>query len=146
LTKKNIRRLVIAPKPFFLTRFMARRVRDRYDGRMLSATATRRLVTLLLLLYVALQGYAAAAPVLMPHMNHAACGEQHGQSHDQQQGMADCLAQCQLCGGLAMAPGFGKPSAPAPHDLTGPRIAIIAAQYDGESHPPQQARAPPGLL
>ncbi len=118
---------------------MARRSARRYDGPMLSRPATRRLAILLMLLYAALQGYAAAAPLIMPHSGHAACGGHH----EQQKGMADCLAQCQLCGGLALAPGFGKPSAPAPNDLTGPRIAIIAAQYDGESHPPQQARAPP---
>ena len=110
--------------------------------------ATRRFITLLLLLYVALQGYAAAVQVAMPAaMDHAACAEHHNEhdGHDghDQHGMADCLAQCQLCGGPALAPGFGKPSAPVPHDLTGPRIAIIAAQYDGESHLPQQARAPP---
>ena len=99
----------------------------------------RRFIVLLVLLYAALQAYAAAAPAAMPRAG-AACGEHR--SH-QQHGMADCLAQCQLCGALALAPGFGKPSAPAPHDLTGPRIAIIAAQYDGDSRPPQQARGPP---
>ena len=119
--------------------------------------ATRRFVTLLLLLTVALQGYAAAAQVAMPAaMDQAACAEHHndhddhderderdGQDGHDQHGMADCFAQCQLCAGPALAPGFGKPSAPVPHDLTGPRIAIIAAQHDGESHLPQQARAPP---
>jgi hypothetical protein len=99
-----------------------------------------RFIVLLLLLYATLQGYVAAAPIAMPPAGHAACGEHHSNG---QHGMADCLAQCQLCGALAMAPGFGKPSAPAPHDLTGPRTAIIAAQYDGESRPPQQARGPP---
>lgn len=108
---------------------------------MFSRHATRRLLALLLLLYAALQSYAAAAQAAMPQLEHAACGEQHGQHHEQ--GMADCLAQCQQCSGLALAPGFGKPSAPAPHDLTGPRSAIIAANHDGASHLPQQARAPP---
>ncbi|MCE3262825.1 MAG: hypothetical protein K0R43_1904 [Pseudoduganella sp.] len=105
---------------------------------------TRRCITLLLLLYVALQGYAAAAQVTMPMVDHAACSGHHDQQdiHDDH-GMADCLAQCQLCSGPALAPGFSKPSAPAPHDLTGPRTAIIAAKHDGESHLPQQARAPP---
>ncbi len=100
----------------------------------------RRFTVLLVLLYAALQGYAAAAPVAMPRTCPAACAEHH--SH-QQHGMADCLAQCQLCGALALAPGFGKPSAPAPNDLTGPRSAIIAAQFDGDSLPPRQARGPP---
>lgn len=108
---------------------------------MYPQTVTRRFIALLLLLYAALQGYAAAAQVAMPMVEHAACAE-HQYGHDQH-GMADCLAQCQLCGGLAMAPGFGRHSVPTPHDLTGPRIAITAAQYGGESHPPQQARAPP---
>lgn len=108
---------------------------------MFSHRTTRRFVTLLLLLYVALQGYAAAAQVAMPMMDHAACAEHHD-GYDQH-GMTDCFTQCTLCGALAMAPGYSKPSAPAPHDLTGPRIAIIAAQYDGESHLPHQARGPP---
>lgn len=101
----------------------------------------RRFLTLLLLLYAAMQGYAAAAQVAMPSMDHAACAEHHNGHH--QHGMADCFAQCLLCSGLATAPGFSRPSAPAPYDLTGPRTAIIAAQYDGESRPPQQARGPP---
>jgi hypothetical protein len=111
---------------------------------MFSHRFTRRCITLLLLLYVALQGYAAAAQVAMPMVQHTACSEHHEQHGNQDEhGMADCFAQCQLCSGLAMAPGFSKPSAPAPHDLTGPRTAIIAAKHDGESHLPQQARAPP---
>ena len=114
---------------------------DRYDGYMFSHRATRRFVSLLLLLYVALQGYAAAAQSAVPMTDHAAC-EEHHDSH-QQHGMADCFAQCTLCNGLALAPGFSKPSAPASHDLTGPRTAITAAQYDGESHLPHQARGPP---
>jgi len=108
---------------------------------MFSHRATRRLVTLLLLLYVTLQGYAAAAQAAMPMMDHATCAEHH-EGHDQQ-GMADCFTQCTLCAAPAMAPGYNKPSAPAPHDLTGPRTAITAAQYDGESHLPHQARGPP---
>jgi len=104
----------------------------------------RRFVTLLLLLYVALQSYAAAAQAAMPLMNHAACADHH-ESHDQH-GMADCFAHCTLCSAPAIAPGFGKPSVPVPHDLTGPRTAIFAAQYDGESHLPQQARGPPGAI
>lgn len=122
----------------------------RYDGCMFPQRFTRRLITLLLLLYVALQGYAAAAQAAMPMgamQDHAACSEHHDdhKDHDDQDqhGMADCFAQCQLCSALALAPGFSKPSAPAPHDLTGPRTAIIAAKHDGESHLPQQARAPP---
>ena len=111
---------------------------------MFSLRTNRRLVTLLLLLYVALQGYAAAAQVAMPMLDHAACADHHA-SHAQH-GMADCITQCTLCGALAVAPGYGKPSAPAPHDLTGPRIAIIAAQYDGESHLPHQARGPPSAV
>ncbi|XLZ72744.1 DUF2946 family protein [Massilia sp. SR12] len=110
---------------------------------MVSPRFTRRFITLLLLLYVALQGYAAAAQATMPLMNHAACSEHEHHDAQDEHGMADCLAQCQLCSGPAMAPGFSKPSAPAPHDLTGPRTAIIAANHDGESHLPQQARAPP---
>jgi len=108
---------------------------------MFSHRTTRRFVALLLLLYVALQGYAAAAQVAMPMMDHAACADHH-EGHDQH-GMADCFTQCTLCAALAMAPGYSEPSAPAPHDLTGPRTAIIAAQYDGESHLPHQARGPP---
>jgi hypothetical protein len=103
--------------------------------------ANRRFVALLLLLYVALQGYAAAAQVAMPMMNHAACAEHHD-GHDQH-GMADCFLQCTLCSAPAMAPGFSKPSVPAPNDLTGPRTAIIAAQYDGDPHLPHRARGPP---
>lgn len=108
---------------------------------MTSQPAARRFVTLLLLLYAALQGYAAAAQVAMPMVDHSACAEHH-HGHDKH-GMADCFAQCALCSAPAMAPGFCKPSVPAPNDLTGPRTAIIAAQYDGESHLPHQARGPP---
>jgi len=104
----------------------------------------RRFVTLLLLLYVALQGYAAAAQVAMPMMKHAACAEHHD-GHDQH-GMADCFAQCMLCSAPAIATGFSKPSIPVPKDLTGPRTAIIAAQYDGDSHQPHQARGPPAAV
>jgi len=112
---------------------------------MFSQRFTRRFVPLLLLLYVALQGYAAAAQVAMPAMmDHAACAEHHD-GHDQH-GMADCFVQCALCGAPAVAPGFSKPSVPVPHDLTGPRTAIIAAQYDGESHLPHQARGPPPAM
>jgi hypothetical protein len=114
----------------------------RYDGSMFPQIVTRRFITLLLLLYVALQGYAAAQ-VAKPIVEAACAAHQDG--HDQH-GMADCLVQCQLCGGLATAPGFSKASAPAPHDLTGPRTAIFAAHHDGESHPPQQARAPPSTV
>lgn len=121
---------------------MVRHRIHRYDGSMFPHRPTRRLLTLLLLLYAAMQGYAAAAQVAMPPMDHAACAD-HRDGHHHQHGMADCFAQCLLCSGLAMAPGFSQPSAPAPHDLTGPRTAIIAAQYDGESHLPQQARGPP---
>ncbi len=106
--------------------------------------ATRRFVTLLLLLYAALQGYAAAAQVAMPMAGHAACAEHH--DGHQQHGMADCFVQCALCGAPAMAPGFSKLPVPAPVDLTGPRTAIIAAQYDGESHLPHQARGPPSAV
>lgn len=113
----------------------------RYDGHMFPQLATRRFVTLLLLLYVALQGYAAAAQVAMPMMDHAACAD-HQDGHDQH-GMADCFAQCTLCSAPAVAPGFGRPTIPSQDDLTGPRTAIIAAQYDGESHLPHQARGPP---
>ncbi len=112
---------------------------------MFPQRVTRRLVTQLLLLYVALQGYAAAAQIVMPAMmDHAACAEHHDghQGHDQH-GMADCFVQCTLCGAPAMAPGFSKPTVPVPNDLTGPRTAIIAAQYDGESHLPHRARGPP---
>jgi hypothetical protein len=111
---------------------------------MFPQRATRRLVTLLLLLYVALQGYAAAAQLAMPMMDHAACAAHHD-GHDQHR-MADCFAQCALCSAPAMAPGFSKPTIPVPHDLTGPRTAIIAAQYDGESHLPHRARGPPAAL
>ena len=108
----------------------------------------RRFVTLLLLLYAALQGYAAAAQVAMPAaMDHAACVEhRHDQQGHDQHGMADCFVQCALCGAPAMAPGFSNPAVPVPHDLTGPRTAIIAAQYDGESHLPHQARGPPSAV
>ena len=112
---------------------------------MFSQRFKRRFVTLLLLLYVALQGYAAAAQVAMPAMrDHAACAEHHD-SHDQH-GMADCFVQCTLCGAPAVAPGFSRPSIPALNDLTGPRTAIIAAQYDGESHLPHLARGPPSAV
>lgn len=111
---------------------------------MFPQRATRRFVTLLLLLYVALQGYAAAAQVALPVMNHAACAEHRdGHAGHDQHGMADCFVQCALCGAPAMAPGFSKPTIPVPHDLTGPRSAITAAQYDGDSHLPHQARGPP---
>jgi hypothetical protein len=94
-----------------------------------------------LLLYAALQGYAAAAQLAMPMMDPAACAEHRQGPH--QHRMADCFAQCQLCGALPLAPGFSKPSAPAPEDLTGPRTAIIAATYDGASLLPHRARGPP---
>ncbi|WP_028100642.1 hypothetical protein [Pseudoduganella violaceinigra] len=105
---------------------------------------TRRFITLLLLLYVAMQSYAAAAQATMPMMDHAACAAHH--EGNDQRGMADCFVQCSLCGAPAVAPGFGQPSIPVPHDLTGPRTAIIAAQHDGESHLPHQARGPPAAV